>query len=121
MPGMSNVTALTMENLTKFANETTYSGLAVRVNWDVYDGWLYFILLCVMAIIIYIKLNDRIDNPVVNLMYCSAAVTMVSLFLRAIEVTQEGVIRGLLSDKHMWVFPLITICIAGWLWATREN
>lgn len=121
MPGIANATAVTFQNLSALANETTYSGLATRVNWQVYNGWLYFILLWVLVIILYLRLNDRQDNPLLNIMYASAAGTLISLIMRAVEITQDGVLRGLLADKQMWVFPIITILSAGIIWMSRDD
>ena len=119
--GLSNITQVTMDNLTAFNNATTYSEFAVRANWQIYGGWLYFILLWTLAIILYMKLNDRENQPLVNAMYSLAAVSIISLFVRAVKVSIDGTLLSLLQDKHLWVFPILTIVIATIIWATKDR
>lgn len=119
--GIANVTEVSMDNLTSFTNVTDLPTFAAKVNHDIFSGWLYFIALFVLMIIIYFKLNDVEDQPLINIMYSSGIITIISLFIRAIEITYEGVPMGLISDYQMWIFPLITILSAGIIWATKPR
>lgn len=119
--GINNVTTVTMDNITGFANLTNYPQFAASVNTQIYAGWLYFIILCLLAVILYVKLNDRSDQPLINAMYSAAAVTLVSLFLRGVNVYLAGSAQGLITDKQMWVFPIIAIVLAAVNWAIKDR
>jgi len=87
----------------------------------VYDGWLYFIILWVLLVVFYFKLNGSNDQPLINLMYASTIISVLALFLRMIEVVRNGVTEGLLTDYQMWIFPLIAILLAGVNWAIKDR
>ena len=118
--GIQNVTNVSMDNLTSLANVSSLPDFLINVNNDIYGGWLYFVLLLVMWIILFFAANQANNHILQNLMYSGAGVSVISLFLRAIEMSQDGVVRGLLSDYQMWVFPIVTILVAMLLWMTKE-
>src|SRR3990170_6241646 len=107
--GIQNVTAASLNNLTDLANVSSYPEFAINVNHDIYGGWLYFIILMVLWIILFYKLNERDEQILPNIMYTSALLSIASLFLRAIEITRNGVILGLITDSQLWIFPLVAI------------
>jgi len=114
-----NSTNVTLGNITKIVNVSSFHELALNVNHDIYNGWLFFILLGIIWIILFVaaqKVNDQLLN---NAMYSGAVVSVLSLLLRAIDVSTNGT-RALLTDHQMWLFPLITIIIAGIIWATKQ-
>lgn len=112
MVGIDNVTIITQADITSFGNVSGMSELMIRISNDVYGGMLYFILLFVLWIILFFALQDRDDQPFINIMYSGAGVTIVAMILRAVIVYQDGIERGLLSDAQLWVFPIITIILA---------
>jgi len=116
----NNASIIGLENVTKIINVTSSHEFMVNVNQDIYGGWLFFILLCILWIILFVAANKVRDEPLNNAMYSGAVISVLSLILRAVEITQEGIIRGLLNDHQMWLFPLITIIIAGIIWATKQ-
>jgi len=118
--GITNVTAVNLTTLTNIANQTSLPDLFVAINNDIYGGILYFVLLWVLWIILFFAANQGNNQILQNLMYSGAVVSLVSFFLRVIEVRRSGVVEGLLSDYFMWVFPLITILIALVLWMTKD-
>lgn len=125
MPGIENITNLNMGNITYIANLSSGNPIEffVKVNDIVYNGWLYFILLWVLWIILFISAN-RINNQIPNnAMYALAFTTLVSLLLRAIEIIYagEGIAHVLISDPQNYIFPLLTIVIATILWATKRS
>jgi hypothetical protein len=69
---------------------------------------------------LFVAANKVRDEPLNNAMYSGAVVSILSLILRAIEISESGIIRGLLTDHQMWLFPLITTIIAGIVWATKQ-
>jgi len=119
--GLSNTTQSTLQNLTDLANSTSYTDFAGKIAWNVYDGWLYFILLWVVFFLVYIKLQDISDQPLNNLLYSSIVCTILALLLRTMEVVVSGTLRPLLSDYHMWVFPLIVIVLGGAIWMMKDR
>ena len=121
--GLTNTTTITMDNLTYIANSSTPAHLMVNINQIVFNGYAFFLILCAAWVILFVVLQkvDNNDYPAHNLMYSGAALTFVSFFLRATEVYVYGIKRGLLTDKLMWTFPLITIAIAWGLWLTKDG
>ena len=118
--GIGNVTAVTMQNLTDITNVSSLPELFININHIVYGGILYFILLWVLWVILFLAANQRNNAILQNIMYSGAVVTIISLFLRAMEVSTNGLPLGLLTDFQMWVFPIITILVAAVLWMTRQ-
>jgi len=118
---INHTTNITLKNITKLGNFTDPVGFFTNVNEIVYGGYLYFILLWVMLIIMYLALQQREDQPLTNIMYSSAIVTILSFFYRAIEITQSGITRGMLTDYQMWIFPLISAVCITLIWLTRED
>jgi len=118
--GIVNTTNVSLDNLTSLVNVSSVPEFFIKVNNDIYGGWLYFVLLMVLWIILFFAANQANNQILQNLMYSGAGVSVISLFLRGVEIVQGGVLRGLLSDYQMWVFPLVTILIAMVLWMTKE-
>ena len=118
--GFSNTTNITFQNITKIANVTDPGDFFINVNHIVYGGWLYFLLLATLLVIVIITLQQKKDQILNNIMYASAFVTILSFFLRAYTITQDGVVKGMLTDWQMWFFPLISIMTAAVIWATKE-
>jgi lipoprotein signal peptidase len=118
--GMTNMTSVSMQNLTDIGNVTTFPEFAINVNQIVFDGYLYFILLFVLWIIMFVAAQNVKDQLLNNLMYSGAIVSVISFFMRAIYILENGVVYGLINDFQLWVFPLITICLAVVSWATKN-
>lgn len=118
--GITNVTAVNLSELTAIANQSSLPNLFVAINNDIYGGFLFFILLWVLWIILFFAANQTNNQILQNAMYSGAVVSLASFFLRVIEMRRAGVVEGLLSDYFMWIFPLITILIALVLWMTKD-
>lgn len=118
--GFVNETNTTLQDLVSIGNVTKIEELAINVNNDIYGGWLFFILLCILWYVLYRAMDERVPSAMVRTMYGAAIVTVLSFFLRVIEVVQSGVPRGLITDSQLWVFPLVTLVIAWILWAIRD-
>jgi len=118
--GLINVTNTTVTNVTQIANFSNLPEFFINVNNMIYQGWLYFIILWVLFVILYKVFQSSRDQPLNNLMYAGAACSILSILLRGIYVVQLGVIKGLLTDKQMWIFPLITIFLALGIWAIKD-
>ena len=114
MVGIENVTTITMQNLTDIANMTSGdpTEFFINVNHIIYGGWYWFIILCILWIILYMAAQDIKDQALINFMYAGSICTILSFLFRAINIVHSGVIWGFLSDSQMWVFPLITIVSA---------
>lgn len=108
--GISNQTNVTLKNVTDIMNLTTGdpSEFFINVNHNIYGGWFFFIMICILGLILFRKAQEKSDQPLVNAMYVSTALTMLSFIGRAIYVVRNGVQIGLVTDLQMWVFPLLT-------------
>lgn len=127
MVGIDNVTQIQMDNITQIANVTTPVDFFVKVNWIVFDGWLFFTLLVILWLILIIAAHRRqvargIEPRILhNMMLSGFPVTLASFMLRAAEIYYLGVRRALLTDYQLWIIPLIMVLIAVTLWITRDN
>jgi len=122
MPGFDNTTTITMQNLTEMTNSSDYVEFLVKGNEIMFGGVGFFILLSVLLVILlllFIQANK--DEFLINLMVSSTLVTFASFFFRAAEVYVYGVTKGLLTDKLLWIFPLIMIFTAALLYITKKN
>ena len=118
--GIANQTAINMSNLISLTNSTRIYEMFINVNNDIYSGWLYFVLLLVTWFILFIAANKVNDQMIQNLMLSGVVVSILSLLLRAVTVVQNGIVRGLLSDFQMWMFPIITVLLAMIVWGSKE-
>lgn len=117
--GIGNET-ITEELILSFGNSSGIAELMIKVNNVVFNGYLFFILLVVLWIILFWALQEREDSPLINMMYSGASVTIVSFLLRAVIIYYDDVGQGLLSDPQLWIFPLITLILAMFNWFAKE-
>lgn len=105
---------ITLDNITGMINLTTNepAEFLINVNWQVYGGWFFFVLLWVFGFILFRLAQQKEDQPLINAMYVMAGLTILSFFLRAIYVIKGGVVYALLTDFQMWIFPLFTALLA---------
>lgn len=113
--GISGTNNVTMENITRVTNITSGNPveLMVAVNNDVYQGWLFFILLWILGIILWRRAQLKEDQPLINAMRVTAVLTILSFILRAVVMVRFGIVQGLITDFQMWMFPLISVFLAG--------
>jgi len=118
--GITNMTGVTMDNITSIANATSFPEFIINVNHTIYTGVFVFVLLWVLWIILFIA-AQKVKNEILrNGMYSGAVVSVISFFLRAITIVQEGVIKGMITDVQMWIFPILTIIIGVILWGMKK-
>ena len=113
-----------MENITQVGNFTQPIEFMVNANWIIYAGWLYFVLLLTLWVILFMSKQDAQQGrkyPVNNLMVSGAVVSVLALIHRLISISIDGVLKGLLTDYQMWLFPVITSLLAAFLWATKDR
>ena len=105
---------VTLHNITSMINLTTGdpAEFLINVNWQVYGGWFFFVLLWIAAFILFRLAQSKQDQPLVNAMYVMTAMTILSFFLRAVSILKNGIVYALLTDWQMWIFPLITVILA---------
>lgn len=119
--GFSNSTNLSIDNINYVANSTDYAELLVKSNEIVFDGTGFFILLTTLLVILFLIFQQTYEDEfLINIMVSSTIVTFASFFFRAAEVSVYGVQKGLLTDKLLWVFPLIMIFSAAILYLTKD-
>ena len=111
------INATNLINITDIQNVVTFTDpvdFFIGVNWDIYGGWLWFLMLLITWVILFM-ISTYATNPVSadqigsNLMYTGAIVSVVSIIIRGIYVTRLGVVQGMITDNQMWIFPLITV------------
>lgn len=111
---------VTIDNVTQVSNASDLPSLFVQVNNFAFDGYMTFIALMVIFFVTYMTAQRVQDQPLNNAMYSGAFVTVLAFLLRAVNVTINGISYGLLTDKQLWVFPIITILLAVVIYATKE-
>jgi hypothetical protein len=109
--GIQNLTAVTLDNLTSISNQTTTIGFVQQVNNVIYGGWMFFILLSVVALVVLLGLIYEEKEPVPSAIAVCFAFSILSILSRA---------AGLLTDKLAWVFPIITVLLIALLYATKQ-
>ena len=119
--GITQITNVTLQNLTDLANFTDPIELYINVNRIVYGGMYFFAILWIAAVILYLAMQEFQDQPLINAMNAMAVITIVSLFWRAIQVLQDGIFVGFLTDYQMWVFPILTAVLAAFNYGTKER
>lgn len=127
MVGITNVTTISMDNITQITNSSNLAEFTVKVNWVIFDGWMFFALLLVLWIILIIaahrtQIARGIEPRLLpNIMISGFPITIASFLLRAVEVYVYGLKKALLTDYQLWIVPITMIIIATILWATKEN
>jgi len=119
--GITNVTAPNLTQIIDIVNETDYTVFMSNVNHSIYGGYLYFTLLIVAWIILFFAANSRNNQVLQNLFFTGFIISIVSIFMRAIEFINNGLAYGLLTDRQMWIFPVITALLGLILWMTRKQ
>jgi len=114
MPGfLTNTTNVTIEQITSIGNVTDPINFLQNVNNDIYGGLFWFLILWLIAIVMFFaaqKVKD--DAPVNNIMYAMAVCSILAVIMRAMQ---------LLTDHQMWVFPIITLLLAVVVWSTKPE
>ena len=106
MVGINNITTINMTEIEQIGNFTDPVGFFINVDQTVFGGFLYFILLLLMWAIFFFALQDKENDLLRNAMYSGAIPAILSFFFRAIYITKNGIVQGMLTDFHMWIFPM---------------
>lgn len=119
--GLYNVTSISMDNLTRVSGNTTNPmNFMIQVNNVVFDGWLFFVLMIMCYGVLFFSYQAKQNQPLNNLFYASLIVTVLSMLLRGITMSQFGLVYGLLSDLQMWVFPIWSALLGATIWAIKD-
>jgi len=118
--GIQNATNITVENITEMINVSSVPELFINVNHQIYGGWFFFVVLSILLVILFVSANKVKDQPLNNALYSSAVVAVLSLVARGIEIINSGVVQGLLTDHQMWIFPILTMLLASYIYATKD-
>jgi len=122
MVGLTNMTGISMNNLTYITNVSSFPEMLIKANWVIYGGIFFFVMLLVFWLILAI-VAYKIDrtNVLRNTMYSGAVISVLSFILRGIYIVVGGVRQGLMTDFQLWIFPLVTMLLAGFLYATKDT
>ena len=121
MPGFINgTTNVTIEILEDIVNVSSYPEFMIKVNENIYAGVFWFIMLCVLWIILFRAANKARDQPLNNAMYSGALVSIVAFLSRAVTATISETKFSLINDHQLWIFPIITIILAVIIWSIKE-
>lgn len=113
--GFQTPANISMDNLTGMINNTDVAVTLINMNHTIYQGYFFFILLWLLAIILYFAFlnNDEdirgVNDYLVYSLYSFTIVSILSFFLRAIYIVRHGVILGLINDWQLWLFPVLVI------------
>jgi len=121
MPGLQQINNISLTNITSIIeNMTSPEQFFINVNTMIYGGWLYFILLSIIFVIIYVGLLKSNENGLSSAIYASTACTILSFLLRAVYYTQGGLTYALISDYQLWIFPISAVILALIKWSVQE-
>ena len=119
--GITNTTNITAGQILDLVNVTEPMQIFVNINHTIFNGWLYFILLWVFFIILFFSGQNKIDSMGEQALYALIIVSVLSLFLRLINVVVTGITQGFLTDSQMWVFPILTLVLGAYLWFNNQS
>ena len=120
MPGIINVTNVSIEDITQIANFTNPAEMMVYVNHVIYEGWAFYLLFWLLAIVLFIAAQKYRKEPLNNALYAFGIVSVISIFARAVQAYILGDYVALLTDYQFWTFPLLTSLIGGIIWANKK-
>jgi len=119
--GIQNITNYTIHNITSMVNESeTLPEILINMDQSMYGGIYFFVMLWVLWIILILSRREKVPNIMLNAFYSGIIVSIVSLLIRAINVSINGVLTGMLTDHQMWIFPILTAILGTIIWATQE-
>ncbi len=121
MVGINETGTANLTSINEIANSTTIEQFAILVDQNIYGGIFWFVMLWVLWIIIFSIAQQAHNRPLQNMLSASVVCTLISFILRAITVLVDGVSKGMLSDYHMWVFPLFTSMLGAAIWAIKDR
>ena len=120
MAGITNITNVTIDKINEIANSSSVPEFFIKVNHDIYGGIFWFVLLIVLWIILFVTANKVRDQPLNNAMYSGAIVSILSILIRGVNISRNGVVQGMITDHQLWIFPLITVILAVVIWAIKD-
>lgn len=115
--GFNNVT---MDNITAISNVSSLPEFVVKINHFTYAGQMVFFLLCAAWLIMYIAAQRREDQPLSNMLYISAIISVISFFFRFVYFTIDGSITSLITDVQLYIFPILTAVLVVIILKTRQ-
>ena len=126
--GLTNYsTNITIDSITDMAsNITDPVEIFINMNHTIYGGNFYIILLftlwTILFLIAWFNNNERkgLHDFSVYAMYSGAVVSIIAFFMRAIFIIRDGFSLGLISDFQLWIFPIITIIIATFVYMSQD-
>jgi len=117
---MVNPIPINESDLVGLINSTSMSETFINVNQTVYGGLLFFLLLLGFYIILFLGFQRKENQILPNMMYAGAITTVISFMYRIVQITVNGVIKGMLTDTQMWLFPILTSFLAMILWINKR-
>jgi len=118
--GISNQTAVSLHNITEIANISNPGEFLLKANHIMFADWFYFIILLILAIIGFVIAQKFEDLPLNNAMYVAAACTVIGFLMRAYCMDFHGTTICLVNDFQVWVFPLIAVIFAGFIYISKQ-
>ena len=119
MVGINGTTNASLETINQIANTSSMEGMYILIDQNIYGGMFWFIMLWLLWVILFIAANRVKGQPLNNAMYAMSVCTVFSFLLRAVTITIDGFVTGMLSDYQMWVFPLLTALLGASIWALK--
>ena len=117
---MLEPTTINQSTLEKLFNITSLDVFMINVNQIVYGGWLFFLLLVTLNIILFNIYQSKENQIITNLLYSTGIVSILSLILRIIYITVDGIQIGFITDVQLWIFPIVTGILEMISWADKN-
>jgi len=121
MVGITNVTNVSMEDILQITNFTTPADMFLYVNEVIYGGWMFYMLMWVLAIILFVTAQGLRKEPMSNALYSFGIVSIISIFARSVQAYYQGNWISMLTDFQFWTFPLITSLLGSTMWAIKRD
>jgi lipoprotein signal peptidase len=119
--GLQNATNVTYDQISQITNISSPEQFFVTVSQIIYNGWLYFVLMCILVLILFALAQQANDAVLSNFFFAFLGVSVLSLFLRAITANIYGIQYALISDNQLWFFPIMVALLGSIMWMTRKE
>lgn len=121
MVGINETGNASLDIINEIGNSTSLEEMYILIDQNIYGGMFWFMMLWVLFFILYTVAQQAKDQPLNNAMYSLAVCAVFSFLLRAVTITIDGFLVGMLSDYQMWVFPLLTALLGAIIWAIKDR
>jgi len=121
MVGINGTGNASIEVINAIGNSTGIDQFYILINYEIFGGYFFFVMLWIMWIILFVASQKMRDQPLNNALYACTAMSILGMILRAVTMTYNGEVIGLINDAQVFVFPILTILLATTIWAIKDR